>query len=129
MLNDMTEGSEIEWSAFQIIGWLMSAALMTSLVRCDAPIRKSERMTEAGRRGRGCRPRRRKFLRLEKVSEGKNGYVKLARKQFPRQTRVPVVHSASHVKHRDDKYEKSMCDGGMPDQMIPLERGTNQGFR
>lgn len=51
VLNDMTEGSEIEWSAFQIIGWLMSAALMTSLVRCDALIRKSERMTEAGRRG------------------------------------------------------------------------------
>lgn len=53
VLIDMTEGSEIEWSAFQIIGWLMSAALMTSLVRCDAPIRKSERMTEAGRRGQG----------------------------------------------------------------------------
>lgn len=65
----------------------------------------------------------------EKVSEEKNGYVKLARKQFPRQTRVPVVHSASHVKHRDDKYEKSLRNGGMPDQMFPLERGTNQGFK
>lgn len=96
VLSDMTEGSEKEPSAFQMIAWLMSAALMSSLVRRDEQIRKSERMTEAADSAQADvrqrkRQRRREFLRLEKVSEGKKGYGELAREQNPRQTRVPVV--------------------------------------
>lgn len=36
-----------------MICWLMSAALISSLVRCDVQIRKSERVTQLGRHGSG----------------------------------------------------------------------------
>lgn len=134
-LRALRKGEASEWSAFKIIRWLMSAALISSLVRCDVRIRKSERVTQLGRHGWGPQPRaavqtqQEEFLKAEKVSEGKNVYVKLARKQIPRQTRVPVVHGVSHVKHGDDKYEKSLWEGRLPNQMFLLERRTNQGFR
>lgn len=65
------------------------------------------------------------FFEAEKVSEGKMIFVKLARKQIPRQTSVPVVHGVSHVKHGNDKYEKSLWHGRLPNQMFPLERRAN----
>lgn len=108
-----------------MICWLMSAALISSLVRCYVQIRKSERVTQLCRHGRGnvyamLGVQWDEFLEWRKCSEGKNVTDELTQKQSSDNRAC-----GSHLKRVAGVRMKSLCGfGSLPNRMFPLERRT-----